>query len=266
MHHSKSLKLWQLPNDFHPELSKGARCLYSRLLALSSEANKDWDYPYKLDCYYSNSQGSKEFHVTDSTIGGYMKELKDLYLIETTRSLNKRLVTVVRENAPTPGIVENPERPIQKQEQKDTDAIDLNNLPGRFEVRSWYTGETYEVTAEMVEQIYTKPPKLRRVVLRPDRCGDLSTDGLNLYSRLLALCDRAPCRCLYTDQQGLREFGFTPDQLHRLLKGLAIRGLIYFFSVEEQFLKGQVVYFVCISETKALLNILRTHADVEAVN
>lgn len=268
MHHSKSLKLWQLPDDFHPELSKGARCLYSRLLALSSEANKDWDYPYKLDCYYSNYQGSKEFHVTESTIERYLKELKDLYLIETARSHNKRLVTVVRENTPRPGIVENPERPIQEQEQEqeDTFAIDLHNLPRRFEVRSWYTGETYQITAEMVQQTFIERPKIRRVVLRADRCGDMTTDGLNLYSRLLDLCDRAPCRCLYTEQQGLREFGFTPDQLRRLLKSLATRGLIYFFPVEEQFLKGQDVYFVGISETKALLNILRTHSWVDAAN
>lgn len=268
MHHSKSLKLWQLPNDFHPELSKGARCLYSRLLALSSEANKDWDYPYKLDCYYSNSQGSKEFHVTEDSIRRYLKELKDLYLIETTRSHNKRLVIVVRENVPRPGIVENPERPIQKQEQEDEDTfpIDLRDVPGRFEVRSWYTGETYQITAEMVAQAFTERPKIRRVVLRADRCGDLSTDALNLYSRLLDLCDRAPCRCLYTERQGLREFGFTPDQLYRLLKGLATSGLIYFFPVEEQFLKGQVVYFVGISETRALLNILRSHTWVDAAN
>lgn len=39
MYHSKSLKLWQLPNDFHPELSKGARLLYSRLMTLTNAAN-----------------------------------------------------------------------------------------------------------------------------------------------------------------------------------------------------------------------------------
>lgn len=258
MHHSKSLKLWQLPNDFHPELSKGARLLYSRLMALSDAGAKD--------CYYSNKQGAEELGVAESSIGCYMKELKDLCLIETARSGRKRLVTVVREHPQRPGIVENPERPIQEQEQEDTDTIDLRNVPGRFEVRSLYTGETYEVTAEMVLQTFTERPKIRRVVLRADRCGDMTTDGLNLYSRLLDLCDRAPCRCLYTERQGLRDFGFTPDQLRRLLKGLAYRGFINFFPVEEQLLKGQVVYFVCISETKALLSILRTHADVDAAN
>ena len=258
MHHSKSLKLWQLPNDFHPELSKGARCLYSRLMVLSDAGAKD--------CFYSNQLGMKEFGVSDWSIEHYLKELKDLCLIETTRSGGKRLVTVVREHTPRPGIVENPERPIQEQEQENTDTLDLRNVPGRFEVRSLYTGETYEVTAEMVLQTFTEHPKIRRVVLRADRCGDMTTDGLNLYSRLLDLCDRSPCRCLYTERQGLRDFGFTPDQLRRLLKGLAYRGFINFFPVEEQFLKGQVVYFVCISETKALLSILRTHSWVDATN
>lgn len=258
MHHSKSLKLWQLPNDFHPELSKGARLLYSRLMALSDAGAKD--------CYYSNKQGAEELGVAESSIGCYMKELKDLCLIETARSGRKRLVTVVREHPQRPGIVENPERPIQEQEQEAAIPVLMNNVIARNEVHSWYTGETYKVTAEMVEQIYTKPPKLRRVVLSADSCKGLSTDALNLYSRLLDLCDRAPCRCLYTERQGLRDFGFTPDQLRRLLKGLAYRGFINFFPVEEQLLKGQVVYFVCISETKALLSILRTHADVDAAN
>lgn len=258
MHHSKSLKLWQLPNDFHPELSKGARCLYSRLMTLSNGATQD--------CYYSNKQGAEEFGVSEATIKRHMKELKDACLIEATRSGRKRLVTVVREHTPRPGIVENPERPIQEQEQEDTDTIDLRNVPGRFEVRSLYTGETYEVTAEMVLQTFTERPKIRRVVLRADRCGDMTTDGLNLYSRLLDLCDRAPCRCLYAERQGLRDFGFAPDQLRRLLKGLAYRGFINFFPVEEQLLKGQVVYFVCISETRALLSILRSHSWVDATN
>ncbi len=258
MHHSKSLKLWQLPDDFHPELSKGARCLYSRLMTLSNGATQDF--------YYTTEQGAKELGVCEGSIDRYIKELKDACLIKTTRSRNKRLVTVVSEHTPRPGIVENPGRPIQEQEQEDTDTIDLRNVPGRFEVRSLYTGETYEVTAEMVLQTFTERPKIRRVVLRADRCGDMTTDGLNLYSRLLDLCDREPCRCLYTERQGLRDFGFTPDQLRRLLKGLAYRGFINFFPVEEQLLKGQVVYFVCISETKALLSILRTHADVDAAN
>lgn len=39
MHHSKSLKLWQLPNDFHRELSKGARLLYARLMTLTNATN-----------------------------------------------------------------------------------------------------------------------------------------------------------------------------------------------------------------------------------
>lgn len=258
MYHSKSLKLWQLPNDFHPELSKGARCLYSRLMTLSNGATQD--------CYYTCEQGSKELGVCGGSIDRYIKELKDVCLIKTTRSRNKRLVTVVSELAPRPAVVKTSKRPTQEQEQEATSTTELHKVPARFEVRAWYKGETYEVTAEMVEQIYTKPPKLRRVVLRPDKCGDLSTDALNLYSRLLDLCDRAPCRCLYTERQGLRDFGFTPDQLRRLLKGLAYRGFINFFPVEEQLLKGQVVYFVCISETKALLSILRSHSWVDAAN
>ena len=258
MHHSKSLKLWQLPNDFHPELSKGARCLYSRLMVLSDAGAKD--------CYYSNKQGSEEFGVTERTIERCMKELKDVCLIETTRSRNKRLVTVVSELAPRPAVIKTSKLPTQKQEQEAPHTTDLHNVPARFEVRAWYKGEAYEVTAEMVEQIYTKPPKLRRVVLRPDRCGGLSTDALNLYSHLLDLCDREPCRCLYSEQQGLRDFGFTPDQLSRNLKDLSARRLIYFFPIEEPFLKGQIVYFVSITVTKALLNILRSHTWVDAVN
>ena len=39
MHHSKSLKLWQLPDDFHPELSKGALRLYARLMTLTNAVN-----------------------------------------------------------------------------------------------------------------------------------------------------------------------------------------------------------------------------------
>ena len=39
MHHNKSLKLLQLPDDFHPELSKGARRLYARLMTLTNAAN-----------------------------------------------------------------------------------------------------------------------------------------------------------------------------------------------------------------------------------
>ena len=258
MHHSKSLKLWQLPDDFHPELSKGARCLYSRLMTLSNGATQDF--------YYTTEQATKEFGVSEATIKRHMKELKDACLIEATRSRNKRLVTVVSELAPRPAVVKTSKRPIQEQEQEATSTTELHNVPARFEVRAWYKGETYEVTAEMVLQTFTERPKIRRVVLRADRCGDMTTDGLNLYSRLLDLCDREPCRCLYTERQGLRDFGFTPDQLRRLLKGLAYRGFINFFPVEEQLLKGQVVYFVCISETKALLSILRTHADVDAAN
>lgn len=258
MHHSKSLKLWQLPNDFHPELSKGARCLYSRLMTLTNAGAQD--------CFYSNQLGMKEFGVTERTIERCMKELKDACLIETTRSRNKRFVTVVSELAPRPAVVKTSKRPAQKQEQEVPHTTDLHNVPARFEVRAWYKGETYEVTAEMVEQIYTKPPKLRRVVLRPDRCGDLSTDALNLYSHLLDLCDREPCRCLYSEEQGLRDFGFTPDQLSRNLKDLSARRLIYFFPIEEPFLKGQIVYFVSITVTKALLNILRSHTWVDAVN
>lgn len=258
MHHSKSLKLWQLPDDFRPELSKGARLLYSRLMVLSDAGAKG--------CYYSNKQGTEEFDVTEFSIERYLKELKELCLIETTRSRNKRLVTVVRENAPRPAVVKTSKRPTQKQEQEATSTTEIHKVPARFEVHSWYKGETYEVTAEMVEQIYTNPPKLRRVVLRPDRCGDLSTDALNLYSHLLDLCDREPCRCLYTEQQGLREFGFTPDQLSRNLKDLSARRLIYFFPIEEQFFKGQIVYFVSITVTKALLNILRSHSWVDAAN
>lgn len=258
MHHSKSLKLWQLPNDFHPELSKGARCLYSRLMTLSNGATQD--------CYYSNKQGAEEFGVSEATIKRHMKELKDACLIEATRSGRKRLVTVVREHTPRPGIVENPERPIQEQEQEDTDTIDLRNVPGRFEVRSLYTGETYEVTAEMVLQTFTERPKIRRVVLRADSCWDLCPEALNLYSHLLDLCDREPCRCLYTEQQGLRELGLSRDHLRILLKGLAARGFINFFPIEEQFLKGQIVYFVSISERKALLSILRSHSWVDAAN
>lgn len=258
MHHSKSLKLWQLPNDFHPELSKGARLLYSRLMTLTNGAAQD--------CYYTNKQGTEEFGVTERTIELYMKELKDACLIETARSRNKRLVTVVSELAPRPAVVKTSKRPAQKQEQEATSTTELHNVPARFEVRAWYKGETYEVTAEMVEQIYTKPPKLRRVVLRPDRCGDLSTDALNLYSHLLDLCDREPCRCLYSEEQGFREFGFTPDQLSRNLKDLSARRLIYFFPIEEPFLKGQIVYFVSITVTKALLSILRSHSWVDAAN
>lgn len=258
MYHSKSLKLWQLPDDFHPELSKGARCLYSRLMTLSNGATQDF--------YYTTEQGAKEFGVCGGSIDRYMKELKDACLIETTRSRNKRLVTVVSELAPRPAVVEIPELQIQEQEQEDTDVVDLHNLTERVEVRSWYTGATYEVTTEMIHQMFTERPKLRRVVLRADRCGDLSSDALNLYSHLLDLCDREPCRCLYSEEQGFREFGFTTDQLRRLLNGLACRGLINFFPIEEQFLIGQVVYFVCISETKALLSILRTHSWVDATN
>lgn len=258
MHHSKSLKLWQLPNDFHPELSKGARLLYSRLMALSDAGAKD--------CYYSNKQGAEELGVAESSIGCYMKELKDLCLIGTTRSRGMRLVTVVSALAQRPAVVKTSQRPTQEQEQEAAIPVLMNNVIARNEVHSWYTGETYKVTAEMVEQIYTKPPKLRRVVLSADRCGDMTTDGLNLYSRLLDLCDRAPCRCLYTDQQGLRELGLTHDHLRLLLKGLAARGFINFFPIEEQFLKGHIVYFVSITVTKALLNILRSHSWVDAAN
>lgn len=262
MHHSKSLKLWQLPNDFHPELSKGARCLYSRLMVLSDAGAKD--------CYYSDKQGAEELGVSVWSIEHYLKELKDLCLIETTRPGGKRLVTVVREHTPRPGIVEGPERPIQEQEkeQKQEAAITafLKNVIARHEVHSWYTGERYKVTAEMVHQIFTERPKIRRVVLSADSCKGLSTDALNLYSHLLDLCDRDPCRCLYTDQQGLRELGLTCDYLRLLLKDLAARGFINFFPIEEQFLKGQIVYFVSITATKALLSILRTHADVDATN
>ena len=173
---------------------------------------------------------------------------------------------MVSELAPRSAVVENPERPIQEQEQEATSTTELHNLTERVEVRSWYTGATYDVTTEMIHQMFTERPKIRRVVLRADRCGDLSTDALNLYSHLLDLCDREPCRCLYSEEQGFREFGFTTDQLSRNLKDLSARRLIYFFPIEEPFLKGQVVYFVSISETKALLNILRTHADVDAAN
>lgn len=258
MHHSKSLKLWQLPNDFHPELSKGARCLYSRLMTLTNAGAKDY--------YYSDEQGTQEFGVSVATIGRYLRELKDLCLIEATRSHNKRLVTVARELTPRPAVIKTSKLPAQKQEMEAPCTPNLNDVPERFEVRAWYKGETYEVTAEMVEQIYTKPPKLRRVVLRADRCGDLSTDALNLYSHLLDLCDRDPCRCLYSEEQGLRDFGFTPDQLSRNLKDLSARRLIYFFPIEEKFLKGQIVYFVSITVTKALLNILRSHTWVDAAN
>ena len=258
MHHSKSLKLWQLPDDFHPELSKGACCLYSRLMTLTNGATQD--------CYYTYEQGSQELGVCGGSIDRYIKGLKDACLIKTTRSRNKRLVTVVSELAPRPDVVKTSKRPTQGQEQEATSTTELHNVPARFEVRAWYKGETYEVTAEMVEQVYTKPPKLRRVVLRPDRCGDLSTDALNLYSHLLDLCDREPCRCLYSEEQGFREFGFTPDQLSRNLKDLSARRLIYFFPIEEPFLKGQIVYFVSITVTKALLSILRSHSWVDAAN
>ena len=256
MHHSKSLKLWQLPDDFHPELSKGARCLYSRLMTLSDAGAKD--------CYYSNKQGTEEFGVSESSFALYMKQLKDLCLIETTRSHNKRLVTVVRENAPRPDVVKTSKRPTQDQEAAIPTL--MNKVIVRNEVHSWYTGERYKVTAEMVHQIFTERPQIRREVLRGDSCKGLSTDALNLYSHLLDLCDREPCRCLYTDQQGLRELGLTCDYLRLLLKGLAARGFINFFPIEEQFLKGQIVYFVSITATKALLSILRTHADVDATN
>ena len=258
MHHSKSLKLWQLPNDFHRELSKGARLLYSRLMALTNAGAQD--------CFYSNQLGMKEFGVTERTIERCMKELKDACLIEATRSRNKRVVTVVSELAPRPAVVKTSKLPTQKQEQAAPHATSPLNVPARFEVRAWHKGETYEVTAEMVEQIYAKPPKLRRVVLRADRCGGLSTDALNLYSHLLDLCDREPCRCLYSEEQGFREFGFTPDQLSRNLKDLSACRLIYFFPIEEPFLKGQVVYFVSITVTKALLNILRSHTWVDVAN
>lgn len=262
MHHSKSLKLWQLPNDFHPELSKGARCLYSRLMVLSDAGAKD--------CYYSNKQGAEEFGVTERTIERCMKELKDVCLIETTRSRNMRLVAVVSELAPRPDVAKTSKRPIQEQEkeqgQEAAITAFLNNVIARHEVHSWYTGETYEVTDEMVHQIYTERPKIRRVVLRADSCWDLCPDALNLYSHLLDLCDREPCRCLYTEQQGLRELGLTRDHLRLLLKGLAARGFINFFPIEEQFLKGQIVYFVSISERKALLNILRSYSWVDAAN
>lgn len=258
MHHSKSLKLWQLPNDFHPELSKGARCLYSRLMVLSDAGAKD--------CYYSNKQGAEEFGVTEDSIGCYMKELKDLCLIGTTRSRSMRLVTVVSALAQRPAVVKTSKRPAQEQEQEAAIPVLMNNVIARNEVHSWYTGETYKVTAEMVHQIFTERPKTRRVVLSADSCKGLSTDALNLYSHLLDLCDRDPCRCLYTNQQGLRELGLTHDHLRLLLKGLAARGFINFFPIEEQFLKGQIVYFVSITVTKALLNILRSHSCVDAVN
>lgn len=260
MHHSKSLKLWQLPNDFHPELSKGARCLYSRLMVLSDAGAKD--------CYYSNKQGTEEFGVSEWSIEHYLKELKDLCLIETTRSRNMRLVAVVRELTPQPAVIKTSKRPTQEQAKEHEDTITgfLNNVIARHEVHSWYTGETYEVTAEMVHQIFTERSQIRRVVLRANSCWDLSTEALNLYSHLLDLCDRDPCRCLYSEQQGLRELGLTRDHLRLLLKGLADRGFINFFPIEEQFLRGQIVYFVSISERKALLNILRTHSWVDATN
>ena len=256
MHHSKSLKLWQLPDDFHPELSKGARLLYSRLMVLSDAGAKD--------CYYSDKQGAEELGVSVSSFACYMKQLKDFCLIKTTRSRSMRLVTVVSGLAQRPGIVENPERPIQEQEAA-IPAL-MNNVIARNEVHSWYTGERYKVTSEMVHQIFTERPKLRRVVLSADSCRWLSTDAFNLYNHLLDLCDRDPCRCLYSDQQGLRELGLTHDHLRLLLKGLAARGFINFFPIEEQFLKGQIVYFVSITVTKALLNILRSHTWVDAAN
>lgn len=258
MHHSKSLSLWQLPNDFHPELSKGARLLYSRLMALSDAGAKD--------CYYTNKQGTEEFGVADSSIELYIKELKDLCLIETTRSRSMRLVTVVSALSQRPAVVKTSKRPTQEQEQEAAIPVLMNNVIARNEVHSWHTGETYKVTAEMVHQIFTERPKIRRVVLSADSCRGLSTDALNLYSHLLDLCDRDPYRCLYTDQQALRELGLSRDYLRLLLKSLAARGFINFFPVEEQFLKGQIVYFVSITVTKALLNILRSHTWVDAVN
>lgn len=162
MHHTKSLELWQLPNDFHPELSKGVRLLYSRLMTLTNAATRD--------CFYSNYQGMKEFGVSERTIALHMKELKDACLIETTRSRSMRLVTVVSELAPRPAVVENPERPIHEQEQEAVITVLMNTVIARNEVHSWYTGERYQVTAEMVHQIFTERPKIPRVVLRADSC------------------------------------------------------------------------------------------------
>lgn len=93
MHHSKSLELWQLPDDFHPELSRCARLLYGRLLHLTSGANHT--------CLYPDSQGAKEFSVRPPVINCVLSSLKKVGLIQTTKSPNLRVVTVVKELAPT---------------------------------------------------------------------------------------------------------------------------------------------------------------------
>ena len=74
-------KIWKLPEDWHPELTKGARALYGRLMCLTSGGTQP--------CELTNAQGAKQLGVTDRAIEKQLKDLRERGLVTTFRADGK---------------------------------------------------------------------------------------------------------------------------------------------------------------------------------
>ena len=91
------VQFWTLPTDWQPELTKGARKMYSRLMCLSAGATKE--------CTYTTEQAMKELGASEKTVRRYVTELTENCLIETARTSNSfgkgvRVITLVANKAP----------------------------------------------------------------------------------------------------------------------------------------------------------------------
>lgn len=73
-------KIWNLPDNWHPELTKGARKLYGRLMCLTSAGTKP--------CTYTNKQCEKELSMCTRTAIGKFQELANANLIATAKVNN----------------------------------------------------------------------------------------------------------------------------------------------------------------------------------
>ncbi len=97
MEQKKENKIWDLPADWHPELTKGARKLYGRLMCLTSGGTKP--------CTYTTDQAVKELAFGIRTAARHFSALKSAGLIETDIANNSfgngvRTISVVTEHMP----------------------------------------------------------------------------------------------------------------------------------------------------------------------
>ena len=93
-------KIWNLPEDWHPELTKGARKLYGRLMCLTSAGTQP--------CTYTSAQAKKELDISPATVKRLMAELRKADLVTSGRDSNRfgnnvRTISLESKNLPSKG-------------------------------------------------------------------------------------------------------------------------------------------------------------------